>query len=216
MSSLLWVERKVSSDELKFTLSADIGETLTTYETTFVFVYWRPLIFKVVLVSQVIELSSVSAEWRSYEVNENLSSAHLSHTCVCFQAMEVERWTTVAYFEVREHKESSSLWTTIYKRWRHSIESHLVMTRESFFASRLQVLVKRRILINFNLCLNIAARRMPRCLMTIVFFQDAEIDFVVFESGIVFGRLVLLLTEEEDLAITISKSAALEKVGLVS
>ena len=90
------------------------------------------------------------------------------------------------------------------------------MTRESFFASWLQVLVKRGILINFNLCLNIAAQRMPRCLMTIVFFQDAQIDFVIFVSGIVFGRLVFLLTEEEDLAITISKSAALEKVGLVS
>ena len=58
---------------------------------------------------------------------------------------------------------------------------------------------------------------MPRCLMTIVFFQDTEIDFVIiFKSVIVFGRLVLLLTEEEDLAITISKSAALEKVSLVS
>ena len=92
--------------------------------------------------------------------------------------MKVESWATVRHFEVREDKERSSC-TTIYKRGRHPIESHLVMTWESFSLCGLQVVVKFGISLNLHLCLKIAARRLS--LITIIAFQDAEIDMVIIE-----------------------------------
>ena len=92
--------------------------------------------------------------------------------------MKVESWATVRHFEVREDKERSS-WTTIYKRGRHPIESHLVMTRKSFSLCGLQVVVKFGISLNLHLCLEIAARRLS--LITIIAFQDAEIDMIIIE-----------------------------------
>ena len=50
--------------------------------------------------------------------------------------------------------------------------------------------------------------------MTVVFLQDTEIDSVILHFFILFGALVLFLTEKEDLSITVCESTALEKIGL--
>ena len=72
--------------------------------------------------------------------------------------MEVESGTWIISSEEREHKELSSFWATVYKRWRCVIESQICFHIEFLRLLGLYVLVKRRILLYLNLHLKVEVR----------------------------------------------------------